>query len=112
MDMKTYLSVSEILHSVATGIANAKRPAYTIGSDDVLRNFKSVAERIGVTPMQVWAVYFLKHIDAISALAKSEAIPQAEAIEGRFADALNYLDLGYALYKEKQNIGVATIVPK
>lgn len=102
-----FRSVSDILHSGAKRIADDKRPAYTIGSDDVLRNFKSVAERIGITPMQVWGVYFLKHIDALTALAKSESIPQAEAIEGRFSDALNYLDLGYALHQEQRQKGVA-----
>lgn len=107
MNLPTFMSVSQVLHSAANNIANNKRPAYIIGNEDVLFNFKSVAARVGITPLQAWGVYFLKHIDALTALAKDSAIPQAEGIEGRFCDALNYLDLGYALYKEQENKGIA-----
>lgn len=102
MNHATYQKHANDLDALATSIADAKRPGYTLGDDDVLRNFKAVAERMGVTPMQAWGVYFLKHIDAITSLAKDPAIPQAEAIEGRFADAINYLKLGFALVNEKE----------
>lgn len=50
--------------------------------------------------MQAWAVYFMKHVAAIVSYAKDPNIPQAEALDGRFADAKNYLDLGYAIMRE------------
>jgi len=96
-----YQSLSSELLSLAKSIEDSKRPAYTIGSLDVLNSFKSIATRVGVTPSQVWAVYFLKHVDAITAAANSDKIPQAEELSGRFADAINYLKLGWALISEK-----------
>ena len=40
------------------------------------------------------------HFDALMSYAKDPTIPQAEELTGRFADAVNYLKLGYALYAE------------
>jgi len=100
MNLSKFEELVTVLHEEADKIVALKRPSYTIGSADVLANFKRVAERAGITPLQAWAVYFLKHVDAIASLAKDPTIPQAEAIIGRFADAQNYLDLGWALYNE------------
>ena len=104
MQLEEYKKIAKELLCSADKIATAKRPAYTVGSADVLKNFKSVAGRLGLAPLQVWGVYFLKHIDAITSLAKDPNIPQAEEIIGRFADAINYLQLGYALYREDGTI--------
>jgi hypothetical protein len=90
------------LARLADGIAKAKRPDYTIGSADVLANFKRVAERAGIQPMQAWLIYFLKHVDAISSYAGGNTNP-SEPIDARFADAMNYLYLGYALIEEGKN---------
>lgn len=92
---------TEKLMDLCLSIADAKRPAYTSGSADVLHNFKAVAARVGITPMQVWAVYFLKHVDAIVTAARSPDTPQAESLDGRFADAINYLQLGHALIGDR-----------
>ena len=100
MDLTRFNQVTSELHQEAQKIVEAKRPAYTLASTDVLRNFKAVADRLGITPMQAWGVYFLKHIDSITSAAKDPNIPQAEAMIGRFADAMNYLELGFALMNE------------
>lgn len=102
MNIKAYDSICASLIERATSIKQKKRPAYTAADEDVLINFKSVAKKAGITPMQAWLVYFLKHIDAISSQAKDPTIPQAEPIIDRFADAINYLYLGYALYDDTQ----------
>ena len=102
MTAEEYKESSYSLLLTADGIENAKRPAYTGANTDVLHNFKSVAARLKLTPMEVWSVYFLKHVDAILSAAKDPNIPQAEPLVGRFADAVNYLKLGYALYSEGQ----------
>lgn len=98
--------MGDVLAVLAAGISTAKRPGYTQGHEDVLHNFKFVAEQMGVTPMQVWGVYFLKHVMALSAYAKDPRIAQAEGLAGRFADALNYLFLGYALMVELERASV------
>lgn len=103
MNTKKYKAVSDALLGEAARIEDSKRPAYTANNEDCLHNFKTVALRLGITDMQAWGVYFLKHIDAIISSAKDPATPQAEALLGRFADAINYLKLGYAIYVESQD---------
>jgi hypothetical protein len=70
--------------------------------DDRLGNFRRLAERLGLTPLQIWAVYFTKHIDAIMTFARTGRVA-SEPIRGRFADARNYLDLGLAMIEEAQD---------
>ena len=93
-------SVCELL-DLAYRIEQAKRPGYTQDSNDVLANFKKAAEMNGVTPMQAWGTYFYKHVAAILSYAKDPDIPQAEELSGRFADAINYLKLGYHMINEE-----------
>lgn len=112
MNKEQFDKVSADLTAECVAIQEAKRPAYTIGNEDVLHNFKSVAERVGITPGQVLSVYFLKHVDAvISALAKPH-LPQAEAVKGRFADLVNYAHLGYALLEDGKLAGTAPAPPQ
>lgn len=101
MNQEQYEKEAGYILGLASQIETAKRPGYTGGNTDVLHNFKTVAERLGVTPMQAWAVYFLKHIDAIISGTCKPDLPVAEALEGRFADAINYLKLGWALRSER-----------
>jgi len=110
MDINSYEEHRRDLLYHSHTIEKAKRPGYTSADNDVLKNFKHVAQRLGITPMQAWGVYFLKHIDAISSYAKDKDIPQAEELTGRFADAVNYLSLGYALYKEQQGLDLVRVV--
>lgn len=102
MDTDEYDRVSEELMALARSIETAKRPGYTVGSVDVLANFKNVAARAGITTEQAWAVYFLKHIDAIMSIMTKPGLPVAEEPPGRFADAINYLRLGFAILQERQ----------
>lgn len=74
---------------------------YTDG-EDRLSNFKEIARDTGVTPLQVWYVYFSKHISAIKTFMRSNKL-ESESIDSRFFDAINYLILGYALMKEMDN---------
>lgn len=101
MTNNDYKQAAEKILGLAATIENLKRPAYTQGSPDVLKNFKAVAERMGITTRQAWGVYALKHFDAICSWAKNPNIPQGEALEGRFCDAINYLKLGYAIFAEE-----------
>lgn len=89
---------SALAHS-REAIVQSKRPEYTEGNIDVLHNFKVVAAELGITPMQVWYVYFRKHIASIAQFTKG-TISMSEPIDGRIADAMNYLDLLNALSKE------------
>ena len=76
------------------------------GDKDRLANFKRNAERLGLLPETVWAVYFAKHIDAIfqytSDLQNGVNRTRSEPISGRVDDALNYLLLFKGLLAERK----------
>jgi len=103
MTQSEYDRIANELLAEAKAIEEAKRPGYTLGSEDVLANFKRVAERSNLTPGQVWNVYALKHMDSISSIMTKPGLPVSEAPLGRFADMINYIRLGYALYLETFN---------
>lgn len=92
--------IKEELYVTASDIRNAKEPEYTMESPDILNNFKQAAKRAGVTPMQVWSIFFDKQLSSIQAHIKNPDLKQAEPLDSRWADLYNYLLLGFALYKE------------
>jgi hypothetical protein len=71
---------------------------------DALANFKRIAERLGLTPWQVLAIYFNKHVDSFNNAVKAN--PQApvdasESLMGRFMDMSIYIKIAYALAVEQ-----------
>jgi hypothetical protein len=82
----------EILNSKGVDIARHKE----LG--DRLGNFRRIALLLGVEPREVWVTYFLKHVDVLIRWATTGGV-ESEPLEGRFADARNYIDLGYAIWK-------------
>lgn len=102
MTTEQYDQIAGELLATASRIETEKRPGYTQGNEDCFRNFKEVAKRTGSTPFQVLLTYLLKHIDSICS-AGNKSITQAEPMKERFADAINYLKLGYALLEEEAN---------
>ena len=115
MNSNEYKKHARQLKKDAYRIMSAKQPEYTNNNTDVLQNFKSTAKRLGTDPMTVWSIFFDKHIQAIQSHAANPDMPQAEPIESRYADAMNYLQLGYALMKERigydPQFGTYKIVP-
>ena len=102
MTQQEFKETKKYLLDKCQEIMNAKQPEYTQKNIDVLNNFKTTAESIGIEPMEVWAVFFNKHIQAILTHAGDSTMHQAEPIESRYADAINYLMLGLNLTTEKQ----------
>ena len=100
MDIKEFYELKKELQDLAHEIMNSKQPEYTNNNADVLHNFKSTAKNLGLDPKEVWGVFFHKHIQAILSHAHNPNMYRAEPIESRYADAINYLYLGYALMKE------------
>jgi hypothetical protein len=81
-------------------LISSKGHDYTIANEDRLFNFKFVAELLGITPLQVCGVYWLKHILAIVTYINKGRLESDERIEGRLLDAANYGLLALALIKE------------
>jgi len=76
------------------------RKSHDYGSSvDVLANFKRQAERWGLDPIQVWGVYFGKHVDSVETFVKDGEL-KAESVRSRFVDLLNYVFLGAALVED------------
>jgi hypothetical protein len=86
-------------------MCDAKSIEYTRGNgEDRLCNFKRMGEETGEiadATLRSWAVYFLKHIDAIWEYLKSGK-QGTEGIAGRIDDAQNYLDLLRGLIEERE----------
>jgi hypothetical protein len=107
VNQSAYDVVADGLMTLAREIETSKRPGYTRGDDDVLANFKRAGQQAGITTEQAWAVLFMKHIDAILSIMTKPHLAVSEAPEGRFADAVNYLRLGFAILREGER---ATVV--
>lgn len=100
MNSSTFDTLRAQLAFDRENIVIQKRPEYTEGNVDVLNNFKILATELGITPIQVWYVYFRKHVASIGQFAASPTRTMSEPIIGRIADAMNYLDLLNALIQE------------
>lgn len=101
MNLHEFDELRARLNAERETIVFAKRPEYTEGKTDVLSNFKQVAEELGISPLDVWYVYFRKHISSIVTYVKNPDVVLSEPIFGRIKDAMNYLELLAALAKEK-----------
>jgi hypothetical protein len=102
MEHKEYEELTDGLMKKAMFIEHSKRPAYTVGSADVLANFKRVGERTELAPEKVAMIYFLKHIDSIQSMVVKQNQIDPEPMDERFCDAINYLRLLYALLYERE----------
>lgn len=100
MNQADYNDLKEALSAMADGVALHKRREYTGANEDVLTNFKRIGKRLGLSTLQVWSVYFNKHVDSVNTFSKGKG-PLSESMDSRFADLLNYLYLGYAIIKEE-----------
>ena len=105
MRKEQYEKLIEELTYHRRDISDSKRKDYTRGEGhkDALKNFKQVAEYTGLDPLEVWMVYASKHWDSICSYIKNGT--ESEPIRERYCDLLNYLELGYALIKEKEDDG-------
>jgi hypothetical protein len=98
MTFKEFMNLRDTFDRQCREILDKKGASYA-GKSDKLANFKRIAERLGVSPLVVWSVYFMKHVDAILQYVK-DGVQSPEGIAENFKDARNYIDLGYALGKE------------
>jgi len=91
-------------------LLNEKREAYASSvkeDEDALANFKRNASRLNLSPFQIWAVYFNKHIDSVNnAIAKDPYLPvdKSEGLDSRFCDIINYAILGKCLLVEMEKV--------
>ena len=115
MNQEQYDLVTQQLASIAREIEEKKRPGYTTGTEDVLSNFKRIAEQTGTIPEKIAMIYMLKHLDSIRTLLndlESEIDnDDPEPWYGRIADIFNYVRLLYALLRERELLTHGPQVP-
>ena len=102
MQIETRQKTLEELFESCLAIGKAKGKDYS-GEEDALANFKQNAEALGMTKYQTWAIYFKKHIDAITNSIKSNPEnPQVESepLSERIKDVIVYAGLLHCLLKE------------
>ena len=104
MTSKQFNIIVGTLDDHAMETMNKKGPEYTTGNEDVLINFKSTANKLGVDPLVVWYAYFDKQCSSIAAHVKNSELQQAEPMISRFGDIINYAKLGYALFYERHDV--------
>lgn len=83
-------------------LIRAKNADYTQGTakSDRIAAFRRISKDIGVSMEKVWGVFFGKHLSAIQKYIKDGQL-ESEPIDGRIADAINYLVLLDAIIKDE-----------
>ena len=99
MTSAEFVRVLEEFMGAQRSLLRAKGNDYQT-NDDRLSNFKTVAELTGLTPTQVWSVFFMKHVTAIMKFVRSGEL-RDESIQSRLHDAANYAVLLDAIVREQ-----------
>lgn len=97
-----FLTLDSALLKRAEEILNQRKGAYATEGDR-FANFKEGAARSGITPLQVCHLYMQKGFSVLDKFAQGKVVP-GETVEERFCDAINYIRLMYALYKENEQV--------
>ena len=106
MTKEKYENLRAHLNECAKGVMSLKQPEYTGENEDVLHNFKSTADLVGISPLEAWSVFFIKHVQSVVSHAKNPSLKESEPIKERYVDLINYVHLGYALVKEQEDIKI------
>lgn len=99
---KTLAEATKKLTKDSDAVAEVKGQDYREGSRDLLANFRQSAVEAGLSPLQVWLVFFNKHRAAIANYIKTGGKSQSEPIHERFIDVFNYVRLGWLLMVEAE----------
>ena len=81
----------------------SKATEYASGRDR-LHNFNRAAAMLGTTPEKALIGMWTKHIVSILDIVDSENVPSLAMLEEKIGDAVNYLVLLEACYKDKMDL--------
>ena len=107
MTAKEYEQFREIFLHHTLKLSDEKRIEYTEGNqiDNVLWNFETIGNELGLKPIQVLSVYLHKHISSLRNFFK-DGKEHSEPIEGRVSDIINYLLLMLAMREKYKHKGI------
>ena len=103
MNAVEFLNFYNQLVKKETEIFTLKGEEYS-GSQNRFANFERIADKLGLHPVEVLAVYFYKHIDSIDTYIKDKKVYSDEDIIGRVSDARNYLALLGGMITKYRNL--------
>lgn len=109
MNRSDFQKVVEEFQARESRLLDLKRAEYASEEGDVLRNFKTLSQMLGIDPSQVTATYLAKHVQAVLKQVVDErsfswSWQRADGSEGlkqRISDARNYLLLLAACIDEE-----------
>lgn len=103
MTLKERERITKEIFDECMKVGRAKGQDYA-GKEDTLHNFKGIADDLGLTKYQVWAVYCSKQIYSIMNSIKLDPNnPQVESepLRERIKDVIVYMVILQALMEEK-----------
>ena len=99
MTNKTMLKILDLMVTEEKSEYIRKGADYAVESD-CLNNFKQTGQELGITPLQVWFIFFKKHVDAIASYCGGKKL-QTEDIRSRIKDGRVYLALLRGIVEEE-----------
>lgn len=103
MKVKEFFKWADSMQKEESRLMKVKGEEYTVSNEDKFKNFKSIAERMGLKAEQVAMIYLLKHMDSIRNYLKTGKESSEESIMGRIQDARNYLLLLGGIIEESNS---------
>jgi len=103
MTVPDFIKWAKSMQSEENRIMLCKGKEYTVSDDDKFKNFKSIGDRLSLSPEQVAMIYLLKHMDSIRNYILTGKESSEEPIRGRIQDARNYLLLLGGIIEEKKS---------
>jgi hypothetical protein len=107
MDKQSFENLYNMFEGAERSLLITKRSEYAADTD-VLVNFKTTANQLGITPEEVCLVFMMKHIQAIAKAAMRPGTRlgwggtgATEGFSQRVSDARNYLILLSAIIEER-----------
>jgi hypothetical protein len=98
VSLDEYDLTAKQLHDLCAEIKATKRPVYTAGTADMFRNFRLGALACMDSPGHDLSHQLMKQVNSVVVLLTNTAIDDAEKAT-RFADLINYAELGYVMWK-------------
>lgn len=115
MTNEARLEIIKSLFAECEQVFTIKGDAYADKNGDALSNFKRNAIALGLSPYQIWAIYFNKHVDSILNAIKdnpNRPIDKSEGLRSRITDIINYAGLLECLLEENAKPETGTIFEK
>lgn len=103
MKVNDFIKWAESVQKEENRLMITKGEEYTVSDEDKFKNFKSIADRMKMSPEQIALIYLLKHMDSIRNYVLHGKESSDEPIMGRIMDARNYLLLLGGIIEENMD---------